>query len=383
MFDNNGSIVLILISVIIVIVITIAYLKYKQFTIDLNKLQDLIYTNTTKINNISSILDNITNYINNQNQSQNIYQNTDKKIDVNLSNDKSINIVRDSNGVSTKAVLIEKEEMLSPIMSEGENEITINADIDSDDSESDSNNDINNESDESRQVSDIHINDEMINGGGGESEEDRGEIVDNENDEVMVDDNLVNDILDGIPNIINEDDDNLMNLNEQIYMGEDVTVEDVTVEDVTVEDVTVEDVTVEDITVEDVTVEDVTVEDVTVEDVTVEDVTVEDVTVEDITVEDVTVEDVTGEISTNLGLEDNGGEIVSDIILGENEVINSVVNNITNNVIENNDNSKMDKSEILIFYMNKSVNELRDILKEKNLPTSGNKSKLISRIINN
>ena len=182
MFDNNGSIVLILISVIIVIVITIAYLKYKQFTIDLNKLQDLIYTNTTKINNISSILDNITNYINNQNQSQNIYQNTDKKIDVNLSNDKSINIVRDSNGVSTKAVLIEKEEMLSPIMSEGENEITINADIDSDvdirdggDSDSDSNNDIDNESDESRQVSDIHINDEMSNGGGGESEEDKGE----------------------------------------------------------------------------------------------------------------------------------------------------------------------------------------------------------------
>jgi hypothetical protein len=43
----------------------------------------------------------------------------------------------------------------------------------------------------------------------------------------------------------------------------------------------------------------------------------------------------------------------------------------------------MDKSEILIFYMNKSVNELRDILKEKDLPTSGNKSKLISRIINN
>lgn len=327
MFDNNGSIVLILISVIIVIVITIAYLKYKQFTIDLNKLQDLIYTNTTKINNISSILDNITNYINNQNQSQNIYQNTDKKIDVNLSNDKSINIVRDSNGVSTKAVLIEKEEMLSPIMSEGENEITINADIDSDvdirdggDSDSDSNNDIENESDESRQVSDIHINDEMINGGGGESEEDKGDIVDNENDEVIVDNNLVNDILNGIPNIINEDSDNL---NEQIDMGEDVTGEDVTGEDVTVE------------------------------------------------------------VSTNLDLEDNGGEIVSDILLGENEVINSVVNNITNNVIENNVNSKMDKSEILIFYMNKSVNELRDILKEKNLPTSGNKSKLISRIINN
>jgi hypothetical protein len=351
MFDNNGSIVLILISVIIVIVITIAYLKYKQFTIDLNKLQDLIYTNTTKINNISSILDNITNYINNQNQSQNIYQNTDKKIDVNLSNDKSINIVRDSNGVSTKAVLIEKEEMLSPIMSEGENEITINADIDSDvdirdggDSDSDSNNDIeNDESGESRQVSDIHINDEMINGGGGESEEDKGDIVDNENDEVIVDNNLVNDILNGIPNIINEDDDNLMNLNEQIDMGEDVTGEDVTGEDVTGEDVTGEDVTGED----------------------------------------VTGEDVTGEISTNLGLEDNGGEIVSDILLGENEVINSVVNNITNNVIENNVNSKMDKSEILIFYMNKSVNELRDILKEKDLPTSGNKSKLISRIINN
>ena len=322
MFDNNGSIVLILISVIIVIVITIAYLKYKQFTIDLNKLQDLIYTNTTKINNISSILDNITNYINNQNQSQNIYQNTDKKIDVNLSNDKSINIVRDSNGVSTKAVLIEKEEMLSPIMSEGENEITINADIDSDvdirdggDSDSDSNNDIDNESDESRQVSDIHINDEMINGGGGESEEDKDEREDNTNDEVMVDDNLVNEILNGIPNIINEDSDNL---NEQIDIGEDVTVEDVTVE-----------------------------------------------------------------VSTNLDLEDNGGEIVSDILLGENEVINSVVNNITNNVIENNHNSKMDKSEILIFYMNKSVNELRDILKEKDLPTSGNKSKLISRIINN
>ena len=322
MFDNNGSIVLILISVIIVIVITIAYLKYKQFTIDLNKLQDLIYTNTTKINNISSILDNITNYINNQNQSQNIYQNTDKKIDVNLSNDKSINIVRDSNGVSTKAVLIEKEEMLSPIMSEGENEITINADIDSDvdirdggGSDSDSNNDIDNESDESRQVSDIHINDEMINGGGGESEEDKDEREDNTNDEVMVDDNLVNEILNGIPNIINEDSDNL---NEQIDIGEDVTVEDVTVE-----------------------------------------------------------------VSTNLDLEDNGGEIVSDILLGENEVINSVVNNITNNVIENNHNSKMDKSEILIFYMNKSVNELRDILKEKDLPTSGNKSKLISRIINN
>ena len=99
--------------------------------------------------------------------------------------------------------------------------------------------------------------------------------------------------------------------------------------------------------------------------------------------EDVTVEDVTVEVSTNLDLEDNGGEIVSDILLGENEVINSVVNNITNNVIENNHNSKMDKSEILIFYMNKSVNELRDILKEKDLPTSGNKSKLISRIINN
>ena len=66
---------------------------------------------------------------------------------------------------------------------------------------------------------------------------------------------------------VNEDDDNLMNLNEQIDMGEDVTGEDVTGEDVTGEDVTVE-------------------------------------------------------VSTNLDLEDNGGEIVSDILLGENEVIN-------------------------------------------------------------
>jgi hypothetical protein len=42
-----------------------------------------------------------------------------------------------------------------------------------------------------------------------------------------------------------------------------------------------------------------------------------------------------------------------------------------------------DKSQLLMKLMNMSVNELRNILKEKNLPLSGNKSKLISRIINN
>ena len=71
------------------------------------------------------------------------------------------------------------------------------------------------------------------------------------------------------------------------------------------------------------------------------------------------------------------------MLFNENKVINDVIDNIKNNIVNGITNSEMDKSELLIFYMNKSVNELRDILKDKDLPTSGNKTKLISRIINN
>ena len=148
----------------------------------------------------------------------------------------------------------------------------------------------------------------------------------------------------------------------EVERSDDTKVTDVIVDVADVANV-VEDV-VEDVVdvVEDV--EDVVVEDV--EDV-VEDV-VDDV-VEDVEdVEDVVVEDV---------------EDVEDI---DDAVVDDAVDD---DVVEDVDVEDKDKSMDFIFdsqlsgYDNMTIKELKDILSNMNLPTSGNKTKLIQRIVIN
>ena len=59
------------------------------------------------------------------------------------------------------------------------------------------------------------------------------------------------------------------------------------------------------------------------------------------------------------------------------------MDNISNNDLEDIDIVHNAKVEIYDEYIQKSVKELRDILSDKGLQLSGNKSKLVNRIIEN
>ena len=73
--------------------------------------------------------------------------------------------------------------------------------------------------------------------------------------------------------------------------------------------------------------------------------------------------------------ENNNENNIEDITEEKEEVINE-----TTNLVEDDSETKIIKTD---KYDNCTVKELKDILTEKNLPTSGNKTKLIQRIIEN
>ena len=177
------------------------------------------------------------------------------------------------------------------------------------------------------------------------------------------DDTKVTDVIVDVADVANVVEDVVEDVVDVVEDVEDVVVEDVedVVEDVVddvVEDVEdVEDVVVEDVEdVEDIDDEEdvVDVEDVEdiVDDAVVDDAVVDDAVVDDV-VDDVVVEDVVAE----------------DVDVGEVE--------------------DKDKSMDFIFdsqlsgYDNMTIKELKDILSNMNLPTSGNKTKLIQRIVIN
>ena len=151
---------------------------------------------------------------------------------------------------------------------------------------------------------------------------------------------------------------------------EEVVVEEVVVDDEVVEEVVEEVVDVVD-DVEEVVdvvddVDDVEdVADVDEVDVDVVDVDVVDVDVVDVDVVDVDVDDVSVDLS-NIDLD-----------------IDNILNDISINTSEEYEVLSNKKQELFNIYIDKSVKELREILMEKNLPLSGNKTKQVHRILDN
>ena len=151
--------------------------------------------------------------------------------------------------------------------------------------------------------------------------------------------------------------------------------EDKVKEDVLEEDVKEEDVLEEDVKEEDVLEEDVKEEDVKEEDVVELDVVEEDVLELDVKEEDVLEEDVVEEDVKELDVKE------------EDELLDPVIDDILDDTLSIPD-SNVNLDDIIIDreqseLESKSINELKEILKEMDLKTSGNKSKLIERIIDN
>ena len=130
---------------------------------------------------------------------------------------------------------------------------------------------------------------------------------------------------------------------------------------------------VEEPTVEDVTAEEPSVEEPSVEEPSVEEPTVEEPSVEEPSVEEPTIEDVTE------GFSESVDDIVDNVLEQEDE-------DETGINIQISDNSSINDPILdisTINYESYTIKELKDILSEMNLSTSGNKSKLIQRIISN
>jgi hypothetical protein len=123
----------------------------------------------------------------------------------------------------------------------------------------------------------------------------------------------------------------------------------------------VEDDSKKEVAVEEVAVEEVAVEEVAVEEVAVEEVAVEEVAVEEVAVEEVAVEEATEEVAVE----------------GAKEEVESKMESFTINFNENSENNDN------LNYENLSIKELKNILEEIGLSTTGNKSKLIERINSN
>ena len=110
-----------------------------------------------------------------------------------------------------------------------------------------------------------------------------------------------------------------------------------------------------------------------VEEPTVEDVTAEEPSVEEPSVEEPTIEDVTE------GFSESVDDIVDNVLEQEDE-------DETGINIQISDNSSINDPILdisTINYESYTIKELKDILSDMNLSTSGNKSKLIQRIISN
>lgn len=120
-------------------------------------------------------------------------------------------------------------------------------------------------------------------------------------------------------------------------------------------------------------VEEPSVEEPTVEEPSFEDVTAEDATVEELSVEEPSVEDVTE------GFSESVDDIVDNVLEQEDEDETGINIQISENSSIN--DPILDISTI--NYESYTIKELKDILSEMNLSTSGNKSKLIQRIISN
>ena len=167
------------------------------------------------------------------------------------------------------------------------------------------------------------------------------------------------------------------------HIDNSIEVEEVKVDEV--EEVKVDEV--EEVEVDEVDevdeVEEVEVEEVTVDEVEVEEVEVEVNKVDEVEVDEVEVNKV-DDIDDNIEI--NNIQIDSETILNISDdiSIDNIMDNISDNDLEDIDivhnNAKV---EIYDEYIQKSVKELRDILSDKGLQLSGNKSKLVNRIIEN
>jgi len=125
--------------------------------------------------------------------------------------------------------------------------------------------------------------------------------------------------------------------------------------------------------VEEPTVEEPSVEEPSVEEPSVEEPSVEEPSVEEPSVEEPTIEDVTEDFSESVD------DIVDNVLEQEDE-------DETGINIQISDNSSINDPILdisTINYESYTIKELKDILSDMNLSTSGNKSKLIQRIISN
>ena len=114
-----------------------------------------------------------------------------------------------------------------------------------------------------------------------------------------------------------------------------------------------------------------------VEDDVVEDDVIEDDVVEDDVVEDDVVEDE--EFTINIS-NDIDNMSIDNMSIDNISIDNISIDNSENDITELYNN---EKKEIYDEYVQKSVKELRDILTEKGLHLSGNKTKLVNRILDN
>ena len=119
---------------------------------------------------------------------------------------------------------------------------------------------------------------------------------------------------------------------------------------------------------------------------------VDDIKVEEVANEVDIVEEVANEVVNEVDEVDEVDSIQVDNILDNETTLNisddisidNIINNVSDNDLEDIDivhnNAKV---EVYDEYIQKSVKELRDILSDKGLQLSGNKSKLVNRIIEN
>ena len=138
---------------------------------------------------------------------------------------------------------------------------------------------------------------------------------------------------------------------------------------------------VEDLTVEESFVEEVAVEEVAVEEPAVEEPAVEEVAVDEAAVEEAKVEEPPKELLEEQEQEEELTINRIDDITDEEMEMNE---NIPDPVIEDvTQQPLLTEVTEYINYQHHTIKELKDILFDMDLPTSGNKTKLIQRIVSN
>ena len=217
------------------------------------------------------------------------------------------------------------------------------------------NNDMNVElnNDENIQMVDAHIDDsiELV------------EIDDNIVDDTVVDDNIVDDT------VVDDEDDNIVD--DTVIDDKDDTVVD-DKDDTVVDDNIVDDE--DDNIVDDK--DDTVVDDK--DDTVVDDNINTDIVETDTNV--VADEDFTINISNDIDNMSIDNMSIDNISIDNISIDNISIDNSENDITEVYNN---EKKVIYDEYVKKSVKELRDILTEKGLHLSGNKTKLVNRILDN